>query len=267
MQKKGDRLLNYITVQGRRLEYVRLPAAHARPQAPAMVFLHEGLGSVAMWRDFPQQVADATGCEAVVFSRYGYGRSTPLEEPRQLRYMHDEGLLALPELLAALGLERPFLFGHSDGGSIALIHAGGAARPLAGVIVMAPHVMTETVALTSIQATKRAYAETSLRDRLAKFHNDVDSAFRGWNDIWLEPDFRDWNIEEYLPTIACPVLAIQGEDDEYATMEQLERIARGAPQVELLKLADCRHSPHKDQPAAVIAAVAEFTARILASAR
>ena len=252
-----------ITVQGSRLEYVRLPSAHPRPGAPAMVFLHEGLGSISMWRDFPQRVADATGCEAVVYSRRGYGRSAVLKEPRAPRYMHDEALAALPELLDRLNLERPILFGHSDGASIALIHAGGAQRPLAGVVVMAPHVLVEDVSIRSIGQAKLAYETTNLRDRLARHHDDVDSVFRGWNDIWLHRDFRAWNIEEYLPSITCPLLAIQGEDDEYGTMDQIERIARQVGDTDVVRLADCRHSPHKDQPDAVIEAVAAFVARIL----
>lgn len=252
-----------LSIQGKEIEVVRLVSAHPRPGAPAMVFLHEGLGSVSMWRDFPQRVADATGCEAVVFSRHGYGKSTPIAEPRGVRYMHDEALVTLPALLDALGVEAPFLFGHSDGGSIALIHAGGAHRPLAGIIVMAPHVLVEEVSVTSIEQAKLAYRDTDLKSRLGRYHADVDSAFWGWNDIWLHPEFRNWNIEEYLPTIACPVMAIQGEDDEYGTMDQIERIAQGAKDVDLVKLADCRHSPHKDQPEAVIDAVAGFVTRIL----
>nr|WP_211159919.1 alpha/beta hydrolase [Aromatoleum aromaticum] len=240
-----------------------MPSAHPRGGAPAIVFLHEGLGSVAMWRDFPQKIADATGCEALVYSRAGYGRSDPARLPRDTRYMHDEGLQVLPALLAALGLERPILFGHSDGASIALICAGGTATELAAVIVMAPHVIVEDISVSSIAQAKVAWQTTDLRTRLAKHHADVDAAFRGWNDIWLHPDFRAWNIEEYVPRILCPVLAIQGEDDEYGTMAQIERIAAQAPDVELVKLADCRHSPHKDQPAAVIDAVGEFVSRIL----
>lgn len=252
-----------VTVQGKKLEYVRLPSAHPRQGAPAMVFLHEGLGSVAMWRDFPQQVADATGCEAVVYSREGYGGSDPIRKPRAVSYMHDEALLVLPELLERLEIEAPILFGHSDGASIALIHAGGSGRALTGVIAMAPHVLVEDLSVASIAQAKTAYQHTDLPARLGRYHADVESAFRGWNDIWLHPDFRFWNIEEYLPGIRCPVLAIQGEDDEYGSMEQIERIARGAADVELAKLADCRHSPHKDQPQAVIAAVAAFVDRIL----
>lgn len=252
-----------LTVCGRQLEYVRLPSAHPRPEAPPIVFLHEGLGSLAMWRDFPQRIADATGCEAIVYSRYGFGRSTPLEKPRAVGYMHDEALQALPELLDKLAVDRSILFGHSDGGSIALIHAGGAGRPLAGVIAMAPHVLVEDITVKGIAQTEVAWQTTDLRQRLGRYHQHVESTFRGWNDIWLHPDFRSWNIEAYLPDIACPILAIQGEDDEYGTMNQIERIAAQAADVDLVKLADCRHSPHKDQPDAVIAAVAEFVARLL----
>lgn len=250
-----------IRINGTPIEYVRLPSAHPREGAPAIVFLHEGLGSVAMWRDFPQKVADATGCEAVVYSRAGYGGSGPAALPRAVSYMHDEGLAVLPAFLSALELERPLLFGHSDGGSIALICAGGTDTPLAGVIAMAPHVMVEDISVSSIAQAKIAYTSTDLPARLGKYHADVDAAFRGWNDIWLHPDFRAWNIEEYLPRIECPVLALQGEDDEYGTMAQIERIAAGARDVELVKLADCRHSPHKDQPEAVIAAVSAFLER------
>jgi len=250
----------FDSIGGHRVEFALIRGT--APAAPTLVFLHEGLGSVAMWRDFPQRVAAATGCPALVYSRYGYGRSDALAAPRQPDYMHVEALVALPELLGRLGVERPIPFGHSDGASIALIHAGGAGRPLAGLIAMAPHVMVEDVALAGIRATVQAYETTPLRQRLARYHDDVDSAFRGWSDAWLSPAFRDWNIEEYLPRIAVPVLAIQGRDDEYGTLEQIDRIAGAAPDVDVLKLADCRHSPHKDQPGAVIAAVADFVRRI-----
>lgn len=246
------------------LEIVRLVSAHPRPGAPAIVFLHEGLGSISMWRDFPQRVADATGCEAIVYSRYGYGRSTPRRgEARTPRYMHDEALVALPALLDALDLDRPFLFGHSDGGSISLINAGGTARPLSGIILMAPHVLVEDVTIAGIRQAGEAWKTTDLAARLGKHHLDVDSVFMSWLNIWLSPAFRDWNIEEYLATIRCPIMAIQGEDDEYGTMDQLDRIAAQVKDVDLVKLADCRHSPHKDQPGAVIEAVAGFVARIL----
>lgn len=256
-------MTHYLAAAGHRLECLRLPSAHPRPGAPAIVMLHEGLGSVALWRDFPQQVADATGCETVVYSRYGYGRSDPLLAPRRPDFMHDEARVTLPELLDNLGLETPILFGHSDGASIALIHAGWGGREALAVIAMAPHVLVEDISIRSIEQAKLAYERSGLRDRLARFHNNVDSAFRGWNDIWLDPAFRDWNIEEFLPSIRCPVLAIQGEDDEYGTMQQVDRIAARAPDVELVKLADCRHSPHRDQPHAVLAAVGPFVARVL----
>jgi pimeloyl-ACP methyl ester carboxylesterase len=252
----------FIDVCGRRIEYERIDVAPAG--RPTLVFLHEGLGSLAMWRDFPGRVAHATGCNAVVHSRYGYGNSAPLHEHRTVRYMHDEALVALPELLDRLALERPILVGHSDGASIALIHAGGAQRRVAGLVLMAPHVFVEDISVESIAAAKLAYEATDLRAKLGRYHADVDSAFWGWNRIWLDPDFRQWNIEEYLPAVACPVLAIQGEDDEYGTMEQLRRIGRGVRDAELVDLADCRHSPHKDQPEAVLDAITRFVDRVTA---
>jgi pimeloyl-ACP methyl ester carboxylesterase len=255
--------MKFCLVDGKRIEYIRLASSHPRQDAPAMIFLHEGLGSLSMWRDFPQQVADACGCEAVVYSRYGYGRSAPLTEKRQADFMHHEALVNLPEFLDQLHVERPILFGHSDGGSIALIHAGANRRPVTAAIVMAPHVLVEDIAIASIEKARQIYLDTDFRQRLGKYHQDPDSAFWGWNDIWLDRAFRTWNIEAFLPPIACPVLAIQGEDDEYGTMEQIERIGRQCSDVELLTLADCRHSPHKDQPQPVIAAVAEFVARLL----
>jgi pimeloyl-ACP methyl ester carboxylesterase len=177
--------------------------------------------------------------------------------------MHDEALVRLPALLESLELRAPILFGHSDGASIALIHAGSGLRKVAGVIAMAPHVLVEDLSVASIETAKIAYETTDLRQRLARHHDDVDSAFRGWNDVWLLPEFRSWNIEEYLPAIRCPILAIQGEDDEYGTMDQVERIRRQAPDCTLLKLARCGHSPHRDRPDAVLNAVARFTRRLI----
>ena len=227
-----------------------------------IVMLHEGLGSVSMWRDFPHRVAHATGRDIVVYSRAGYGRSSPATLPRGVRYMHDEALVALPQLLDALGIVRPILLGHSDGASIALIHAGRSGRPVAGLALMAPHVLVEDLSVASIEAAKVAWRTTDLRARLARHHDDVDAAFTGWNDIWLHPDFRAWNIEAEVRGLGCPVLAIQGEDDEYGTMDQVERIARLAPDVELVRLADCRHSPHRDQPEAVLEALVRFCDRL-----
>jgi pimeloyl-ACP methyl ester carboxylesterase len=250
----------FVEIGGRSIEVERIAAGGTG--RPALVFLHEGLGSIAMWRDFPGRVAHATGCNAVVYSRYGYGNSAPLAAPREVRYMHDEALVALPALLDHFAIERPILVGHSDGGSIALIHAGSGIRPVAGVVTLAAHVLVEDISVASIAAAKVAYERTDLRAKLARYHADVDSAFWGWNRIWLAPEFRDWNIEEYLPRIACPVLAIQGEDDEYGTMEQMRRIGGKVPDVELLDLQDCRHSAHKDQPEAVIEAIVRFVDRV-----
>jgi pimeloyl-ACP methyl ester carboxylesterase len=252
----------FITAAGHRLEYEVINPHHT--SAPWLVFLHEGLGSVAMWKDFPLRLCAATGCRGLVYSRYGYGESDPLTAPRRVDFMHDEARHALPQLLDQLHIANPVLFGHSDGGSISLLHAGLTTRPVAALIVMAPHLLVEDVSITSIAAAKVVWETTDLREKLRRYHRDTDSAFRGWNDIWLHPEFRSWNIEDCLAGIRRPVLAIQGVDDEYGTMEQIERIARGAvnTEVELLKVADCRHSPHRDQPEAVMGAVQRFLARL-----
>jgi pimeloyl-ACP methyl ester carboxylesterase len=249
--------MSFISVQGHRLEFEFIRAGSV---APVIVFLHEGLGSLAMWRDFPNRIVQATGCDALVYSRFGYGQSDPITAPRRADFMHEEALKALPELLDKLCVENPILFGHSDGASIALIHAGASKRPVRALVLMAPHVMVEDVAIRSITAARDAYQTTDLREKLGRYHDDPDSAFRGWNDIWLDPSFRNWNIEQFLSGITCPILAIQGEDDEYGTMAQIERVARIATRAELLKLARCRHSPHRDQPDAVIDATRRFVA-------
>jgi pimeloyl-ACP methyl ester carboxylesterase len=251
--------LSFVTVQGRKLEVQKIPGTDAN--APTLVFLHEGLGSVSMWREFPRQVVEATGCPAIVYSRYGYGDSEAFREPRSVRYMHDEALAALPELLAALAVSEPVLVGHSDGGSIALIHAS--AHRVKGLVVMAPHVFVEDLSVKSIAEAKTAFVTTDLPQKLARHHADATRTFRGWNDIWLHPDFRAWNIEEVLPRVTCPMLAIQGFDDEYGTMAQLEAIAKqtGGP-IELLRLANCGHSPHRDQPRAVLEAMSRFIDRL-----
>ncbi len=250
----------FVIVQGRKLEVQRI--AGSGVGARTLVFLHEGLGSVAMWRDFPRNAALATGCAAVVFSRYGYGQSDVLREPRGVDYMHVEALDVLPELLDKLELPDPVLVGHSDGGSIALIHAAAHDR-VGGLVAMAPHVFVEDISVKSIAEAKTAFETTDLPQKLGRYHADAAKTFRGWNDIWLHPDFRGWNIEEMLPRIRCPMLAIQGFDDEYGTMAQLEAISRqaGGP-VELLRLAQCRHSPHRDQPKVVIEAMARFVDRL-----
>jgi pimeloyl-ACP methyl ester carboxylesterase len=247
-----------LIVDGRRIEYVFVQPAAAG--GIDLVMLHEGLGSVSMWREFPEQLARATGCRTLVYSRYGYGRSSPLDAPRSADYMHEEARIWLPAILARLGIRRPVLFGHSDGASIALIHAASAESEVAGIMALAPHVKVEDLTVRSIVAAKAAYMDSDLPARLSRHHAHVDSAFWGWNRIWLDPAFRSWNIEALLPSIRCPVLAIQGEDDEYGTMEQIASIARTAPGSRVLALPDCRHSPHRDQPQAVLAAAKDFVA-------
>ena len=245
----------FVTVAGRQLEYAWHGGAGARPP---VVMLHEGLGSVSMWRDFPALLSEASGREVLVYSRYGHGRSAPLEMPRTPQYLHEEALVALPELLDRLDVACPVLFGHSDGASIALIHAATAGRPVAGVIALAPHVKVEDLSVASIRKARESYLSGDTRERLARHHEHVDAMFWGWNDIWLADAFRSWNIEALLPQIACPILAIQGTDDEYGTLEQVESIARSAPRAQVLALTGCRHSPHRDQPEAVLRAAAEF---------
>jgi pimeloyl-ACP methyl ester carboxylesterase len=245
----------FVTAAGRRLEYQRIDADESKP---VLVFLHEGLGSITQWRDFPHKVVAATGCSVLLYARYGYGQSDVLAEPRKLDFMHDEALVALPDLLSALEISNPILVGHSDGASIALIHAVAFARRVAHAVVLAPHVFVEEVGLVSIRAAREAYRGTDLRARLARYHDDADSAFGGWNEAWLDPAFAAWNIEPLLPRIRCPLLAIQGVDDEYGTMAQIDAIAARVPATRVLKLQHCGHSPHRDQPEAVIAATIDF---------
>jgi pimeloyl-ACP methyl ester carboxylesterase len=247
----------FITIGGHRLEYERI--AGTRSGVPTLVFLHEGLGSLALWKDFPAEVSTRTGAPALVYSRYGYGNSDPIAAPRRVDFMHEEALESLPALLGALGIENPILIGHSDGASIALIHAGTGRWPVRGLILEAPHVFVEELTVKSIAAARDLYRTTDLKQRLERYHADPESAFWGWNDIWLDPAFRSWNIEAALPGVACPVLTIQGADDEYGTLAQLDAIGRGVRgSVERLVLAQCKHSPHRDQPAVTLAAIARF---------
>jgi pimeloyl-ACP methyl ester carboxylesterase len=245
----------FKTIGPGRIEYEQIGGD---PEYPTIVMLHEGLGSVSMWKHFPEQIARATGSTVVVYSRHGYGRSAPLQAARSVNYMHDEAFILLPQFLDALGIVDPILFGHSDGASIALIYAGGSGRKVKGIVALAPHVFVEEISVSSITAAKIAYESTNLRERLARYHEDVDAAFWGWNNIWLDSAFRTWNIEEYLPHVHCSVLAIQGYEDEYGTMEQIDRIARAAPDVELSKLEECGHSPHRDRPDAVLERVSQW---------
>lgn len=251
--------VRFVEVCGHRLEYVDIPAHQVH--RPPLVFLHEGLGSVAMWRDFPARVAAATGCRIVVYSRYGFGRSSPRRAPYTPRFMHEEALEILPALRTALAIDRPVLVGHSTGASMALIHAGDGRSDVTGLVAMAPLTFVEEFNLDSIRSAKTVYETTDMRQKLVRYHDDVDGVFRGWNDIWLHPDFKSWSIAGDLAGVRCPILAILGEDDEYSTPAQIDVIANNAvnaPSFDFLKLADCRHSPHRDQPAIVIEAISRF---------
>jgi len=247
-----------IQAAGRTLRIEHQGLRRERSGQPLLVFLHEGLGSVSMWRDFPARLCDALDCRGLVYSRPGYGRSTPRApgEAWGPDFMHHQAHEVLPALLRALDIDtavdRPWLFGHSDGASIALLYAARFPQALSGAVLLAPHIRVEDVSVASIAQARQAYADTDLRQRLARHHDDPDSAFFGWNDAWLRPDFRAWSIEGEIAAITCPLLAVQGVDDEYGTLEQVRGIARRAPQTQLLELADCGHSPHRDQPQAVI---------------
>lgn len=247
-----------VEIDGRRLEYRTI----GEGDGPALVFLHEGLGSMELWRGFPDQVAAATGHRGLVYSRAGHGRSDPVREPRTPGFMHHEALLVLPGLLDVLGFVEPILIGHSDGASIALIHAG-AGYPVLGLVLLAPHVFVEPESITGIEAARVRFESTDLAERMARYHLDPHATFRGWNNIWLDPAFRDWSIEDSLPGIDCPTLLIQGVDDEYGTLAQLDAIERGvAGPSERLVLEDCGHSPHLDQPDHVLRAAIRFVSEI-----
>ncbi len=255
----------YLPVRGRRLEVQQI--RRMKPNAPELVLLHEGLGSISHWKDFPARLAATTGCPVTVYSRYGSGNSDLLAEPRKVTYMHEEALHSLPDLLVQLHIENPILVGHSDGASIALIYAGAHDRAQA-LVLLAPHVFVEELSVTSIAEAKMSFETTNLPEKLGRHHRDAARTFWGWNNIWLHPDFRTWNIEEYLPSITCPILAIQGLDDQYGTMVQVQAIARqSSGPVEILSLADCRHSPQRDQPEAVLAAIADFVEKRSAEKR
>jgi pimeloyl-ACP methyl ester carboxylesterase len=248
--------------QALRIEYQRLDTAAAG--RPLMIFLHEGLGSLAMWKDFPVELCRALDCRGLVYSRPGYGKSTP-RAPKErwgVDFMHRQAFEVLPSLLEALQIDTaaqpPWLFGHSDGASIALLHAARFPERVAGVIAMAPHIMVEDVCISSIEQARKTWLETDLRQKLGRYHADPDSAFWGWNDIWLEPAFRAWSIEDELAAIRCPLLAVQGVDDEYGTLLQVHGIARRVRHARVAELAACGHSPQRDQPQMLIELVADF---------
>jgi len=251
------RPLPFISVAGRRLEYFRIePADDSRT---TLVFLHAGLGSVSSWQDFPAALCRRTGCGGLLYSRLGHGNSEEIREPLTVRFMHDEAQGVLPAMLSAFQIRSPILIGHSDGASIALIYAGTAADRPHALILEAPHVFVEDVTIESIRRTRSRFLSGDFRKRLEPHHANVDSLFEAWTDIWLSPEFRSWNIEEYLPGIESPTFVIQGLQDEYGTSKQVEAVVGGvAGPGESLMLADCRHAPHVDQRAAVEAAMARF---------
>lgn len=255
-------MARFLEAGGHQLEYARWGPQSDR--LPTLVFLHEGLGCVDQWRDFPGQLSEATGLGAFAYSRLGYGRSDPVSLPRPLRYMHDEAEL-LSKVLEAAAIANPILIGHSDGASIALIYAGSDGRPgPRGLILEAPHVFAEDAGLQTIAEVREQFLTTDLRAKLERYHGDnLEGAFWGWNGAWLDPGFRSWNLESYLPRIRAPALVIQGRNDPYGTVSQIDAVRQksgGPVAVELL--ADCGHSPHRDHPAEVLAAMARFAQRL-----
>jgi pimeloyl-ACP methyl ester carboxylesterase len=245
------------------LEYRMIGPAPA--DAPTIVMLHEGLGSTALWGDFPDRLAAATGFGVLVYSRAGYGASSPVTLPRPLDYMHVEALEVLPELLDAIGFRRGLLLGHSDGASIAAIYAGSVQdHRVQGVVLIAPHFIVEDISVASIAEIKTAYETTDLKSKLARWHSDVDNAFYGWNSAWLDPKFRDWDIREYLAYIRVPVAVLQGADDRYGTIRQIE-IAQEecyCP-VDVTIMAGAGHSPHREAPGTTLEAIVEFANAVL----
>jgi len=250
-----------VVVAGKRLETLLLTPCEAG--APTIVMLHEGLGSIALWKDFPHALAERTGCSVLVYSRCGHGNSERQANKRDVSFMHREGHVVLPELLDRFGILQPILLGHSDGASIALIFAGRYPDRARALILEAPHVFVEEFGLASIRAAKVAFETTDFRDKLGRYHAHVDETFWAWNDIWLNSEFPAWNIESYLETIRCPVLCLHGEEDEYGTRAQMDRIVAKIPGAELVTLPNCGHSPHRDQRKATLAKMAEFVAKIV----
>ncbi|MBR0787251.1 alpha/beta fold hydrolase [Bradyrhizobium iriomotense] len=248
----------FLSIGGASLEYKWLAPQVA--DAPTIVMLHEGLGSVGLWGDFPEKLQQATGAGIFVYSRAGYGQSSPVALPRPLDYMQREALDVLPKLLDAIGFKRGLLLGHSDGASIATIYAGAHQdHRLSGLVLIAPHFIVEDISVTSIAAIKATYETTDLKAKLARWHKDVDNAFYGWNGAWLDPKFRDWDISEYLAYIRVPVMVLQGVDDQYGTLRQVE-IAQEecyCP-VDIKVISDAGHSPHREAPGATLDAIEQF---------
>ena len=255
----------HLSIGGASLEYRMIGP---RPDAaPTIVMLHEGLGSVTTWGDFPARLAEKTGAGVFVYSRAGYGKSSPVTLPRPLSYMHDEARDILPRLLDAIGFQRGLLIGHSDGASIVAIYAGSHQdHRVGGLILIAPHFFTEDSGIASIVEANKAYETGDLRARLGRWHADVDNAFKGWNGAWLDPEFRKWDITEFLAYIRVPVLVVQGEDDQYGTVKQIEIAQQECySPVEVALLPGARHSPQREAPEATLRSICYFVARVVAS--
>jgi pimeloyl-ACP methyl ester carboxylesterase len=254
------------TNQNHRLDHRWIPGTD--PSAPTLVFLHQGLGSISTWRDFPDRVVAETGASALVYSRLGHGHSDPLTEPRGLDYLHREALEVLPSVLDQMGIDDPLLIGHSDGASIALIFAAASGWPLRGAIIEAPHIFVEPITLAGVRQMTETARTTDLLERLKRHHRSPEPLFRAWSDTWLEPSFAGWNIESLLPDIECPLLLIQGEDDEYGTPEQVHAIARQiSASSQTLLLPGCGHTPHRDRAELVLKVQADFIRRIIAESK
>ena len=253
--------MSFLDIPGGRLETESLDGD---PRRPTLLLLHEGLGSVALWRGLPGELQRATGARVLAFSRFGHGRSDPPPRPRTPAFMHEEALEVLPALLERAAIERPVLVGHSDGASIALIHA--ARHEVTALVLLAPHVFVEQICVDAIRETRRQFERGGLRERMARRHNDPDVTFSGWADVWLDPEFRSWNIEQLLPDVRAPALVIQGRDDEYGTLAHIDAVERrlGGP-VERLVVSG-GHSPHLEHPQEVPAAIVSFIARLRADA-
>jgi len=251
-----------ISAGGHRLfcESTEPSTADSADAKPTLVFLHEGFGSIGQWGDFPAALCIATGHPALLYDRHGYGNSDPLNAPLSLRYMHDEALEILPQVLEQCKIDDPILIGHSDGASIALIFAGVHAAMVRGVISEAAHVFIEDITVRGIREAVKAFDNTSLKELLARYHGEsTEMMFRSWTELWLSSVSKKWNIEEYLPGITCPVLAIQGEDDEYGTVSQIESIAaRVSGPVKSMILPNCAHVPHQQARVKVVTAIKEF---------
>jgi pimeloyl-ACP methyl ester carboxylesterase len=254
----------FLAIGAQRLEYRMI--GPPPDEAPTLVMLHEGLGCVGMWGDFPEKLQQATGCGVFLYSREGYGQSSPANLPRPLSFMHTEARETLPQILDAIGFRGGLLVGHSDGGSIAAIYAGSHQdHRLRGLVLIAPHFFVEDVTIASIAEMRKNYETGDLRERLGRWHKDVDATVRGWSDVWLEGDFKRWDLTEDLAYIRVPILIVQGEDDQYGTVAQIEAAQRDCYcPVEVALLSGARHVPQREAPERTLAVIAEFVSRVLA---